>query len=220
MPRKNQKAQNLKIEYVELEMVQRWKRNPKNHDLEAIRDSIRRFGFVQPIVIDAGSERLVAGHGRLDVLLTMKNVGENPPERIVVNEKTGDWMVPVLSGVKFANEADAEAYLVADNRLVESGGWDEKILVDVLNDVSSNLSGVGFSSTDIVALNAYVASLEKKIELVPEMAESSTPKEEYALAIICSDCDEFEKLFQFLKIKFNAKKKIVLFSDLSLSAEG
>jgi hypothetical protein len=45
--------------------------NPRVHgvrNLEAIKNSLRRFGQVEPLVVQAGSRRLVAGHGRLEAL--------------------------------------------------------------------------------------------------------------------------------------------------------
>jgi len=137
----------LKIEYVPLDQVQKWPRNPKNHDLDTLEKSISRFGFVQPVIVDGESNRLVAGHGRLEALLRMRQAGGNPPKRVLVDKASGAWLIPVLSGVKFASEADAEAYLIADNRIVELGGWDTNLLTDMLQELTSDsfkLEGVGF----------------------------------------------------------------------------
>jgi hypothetical protein len=142
-----------RIEYVRLSAVECWPRNPKAHDLSAIQASLRRFGFVAPIVRDDSTGRLVAGHGRLEALLGLRRTGQTPPARIEV-EADGEWLVPVLCGVSFANEREAEAYLLADNRLTEVGGWEEALLVEALRDLRDvdGLAGIGWSSREVDAL--------------------------------------------------------------------
>ena len=79
----------------------------------------------------------------------MKEAGEAAPARVV--EKNGEWYVPVLRGISFNNESEAEAFLVADNRLVEVGGWNEVEVARILQGLG-DLSGVGFSGVDLEAL--------------------------------------------------------------------
>lgn len=112
-----------RIEYMPLSKMKQWPGNPKEHDVEAIRASIRRFGFVTPLVLDEKSGRMVAGHGRLEALLLeqKEGAGKVPPKKIVIKNK--EWHVPVLRGLNFKTEAEAEAYLIASNRLPEIGGW-------------------------------------------------------------------------------------------------
>jgi hypothetical protein len=58
------KADKLRIEYMPVEKLQEAPRNPKHHSLEEIKQSMRRFGFVQAPAINETTGRLVAGHGR------------------------------------------------------------------------------------------------------------------------------------------------------------
>jgi ParB-like chromosome segregation protein Spo0J len=139
--------EEIRIEYVPLSKVEKWPRNPKLHDTEQLSASVERFGFVQPILLDEKTNRLVAGHGRLETLRKMKDSGKQPPPRIKVSN--GDWLVPVVRGVSFKNEKEAEAYLVADNRQVELGGWDEESLAELLRGQEIDLTGVGWSSKEI-----------------------------------------------------------------------
>lgn len=124
-------ASELRIEYRPLNQFVRALRNPKQHSVENIQASMRRFGFVEPGVMNEATGRLVAGHGRAEALDAMKAAGEKPPARIRV--EGGEWLVPVIRGVSFANDADAEAYLLASNRLVEVGGWNHAYPVDTLS---------------------------------------------------------------------------------------
>lgn len=152
----NTRTEGVRVEYVPLSEIERWPRNPKLHDDVSIRDSIRRFGFIQPLTLDEKTGRLVAGHGRLEALQKMRTAARDfPPERIT-KTKDGEWMVPVIRGVSFENEQEAEAYLLADNRLVEVGGWDAKALTDILSSLKTDtgdlLKGIGWSSADVEAI--------------------------------------------------------------------
>jgi hypothetical protein len=151
----------MKIEYMTLEELESWPRNPKRHDIKQISGSMQDFGYVSPIIIDEKTKKIVAGHGRLDSLKVMRGQGKEPPERIKV--KDGQWSVPVLRGVSFKSEKDAERFLVADNRITELGGWDNQLLVDVLSgfveEDEALLTSVGF---EIKEYDRMVADLEKE----------------------------------------------------------
>lgn len=109
-------AGEARIEYMSLTEIQRANRNPKRHADATIQASIRRFGFVAPLVLDDRTKRLVAGHGRLDALVALRDAGRATPKRILQRSPGTDWLVPVLRGVEFKDEREAEAYLLADNR--------------------------------------------------------------------------------------------------------
>ncbi len=99
----------IRIVYMPLSALLRAPRNPKSHDIGVIHQSLGRFGYVEPIAINERTGRIVAGHGRLDTLQQKKALGERPPARVV--EKQGEWFVPVLRGVEFASDDEAEALL-------------------------------------------------------------------------------------------------------------
>ena len=65
----------LGIEYLPLSHLQVAPRNPKRHALDQLGASIGRFGYVEPIIVDERTGRLVAGHGRRDSLLRMPELG-------------------------------------------------------------------------------------------------------------------------------------------------
>jgi hypothetical protein len=155
----------LKIEYVALNKLVRWPRNPKDHSIGDLTLSFERFGYVNPIIVDERSGKLIAGHGRIDALQQMKLRGESAPRNIQV--KGDDWLVPVVRGVSFESESEAEAYLVADNQLTISGAWDDAKLAAILSDLAAQdaLSGTGFDADD-------VDDLLKRIN-----GEEKTPKE-------------------------------------------
>jgi hypothetical protein len=143
-----------RIEMMRLGDLKGAPRNPKQHDLKSLEASLTRFGFVQPATIDERTGLLVAGHGRLEALRHLKSLNQSPPARVEVSAD-GDWLVPVLRGISFADEKQAEAYLLADNHLSEIGGWDEGMLVAMLKEAAefpSGLDGIGWDPHDVEVL--------------------------------------------------------------------
>lgn len=108
-----QAAQNgLQISYVSRSRLTPYPGNARTHSRKqrkAIAASIKRFGFINPIIINE-QYQIIAGHGRWMAAddLAMENVP-----------------VVMLSSM---SEADRRAYVIADNRLAEQAGWDPTIL--------------------------------------------------------------------------------------------
>jgi ParB-like chromosome segregation protein Spo0J len=144
------------ITYLALDEIIPADRNPKRHDHETLSASFRRFGFVEPIIRDDRTGKLVAGHGRVDELrMARARAADAPPPGVVLDDD-GTWRVPVVSGWASANDAEAQAYVIASNRAVELGGWDESILTDALADLEQlgdqAFAGVGYSLDDALAM--------------------------------------------------------------------
>lgn len=126
--------------------------NPKLHDLEGIGESLDRFGIVETIVLDERTGQLVSGHGRTEKLTQLEgsyreqiDAGVDPdvsvPEGVRV-EEDGTWRVPVTRGWASATDSEAEAVIVALNRIGE-GQWNQSELYDVLSRQNS-LAGIGY----------------------------------------------------------------------------
>ncbi len=146
------------LEYKALEDLPAWPRNPKLHDRDATKASLQRFGFTAPVLLDEATGKLVAGHGRVEALLELKEQGAEVPKRVRLR-KDGAWMIPTIRGLSFGSEQEAEAYLLADNRLVEKGGWDDDMLKAILVDLQAagteeldTLAGLGWSEREVAAL--------------------------------------------------------------------
>ena len=138
-----------KIEMMPLNAITGAQKNPKRHSHEDIEKSISRFGYVEPVVLDERTGRLVAGHGRVQALRVAKKTGDKPPQGVV--EKGGEWLVPVLRGWASRSDTEAEAYLVASNHLTTKGGWDDGELAKLLQSLNEQaaLDGTGFDSSSI-----------------------------------------------------------------------
>jgi hypothetical protein len=143
-------ADNVNIEYTKLSEIAEADVNPKDHDIGAIHESMNRFGFTSPLLMNEATKKLVAGHGRVEALNQKKQFNEEPPANIRIDED-GDWLVPIIRGVSFKDENEAQAYLLADNRLVELGGWNTNVLLEELEKLAeeADLTGTGFDQSDI-----------------------------------------------------------------------
>jgi ParB-like chromosome segregation protein Spo0J len=139
----------IDIEYKNIKEIEGADINPKDHDIGTLYNSINRFGFTQPLLINKTTNKLLAGHGRLITLLQMQRAGDTPPDRILETDQ--DWQVPVYL-IDIKDEAEAQAYLIADNRLTELGGWKNDELLLSLKDIveeTGSLDGVGWDLEDI-----------------------------------------------------------------------
>ena len=142
----------LTIRYVDLDKIKSAERNPKLHDLPTIRASLTRFGIADAAgIVNEATGKLVAGHGRVTALRDMRDTGDPAPAGVTVDAK-GRWKVPVLSGVEFTDDAEAEAFLLAHNRTTELGGWDSALLADTLDDLGDN-TGIGFKLPELPGLD-------------------------------------------------------------------
>jgi DNA modification methylase len=121
----------MRIETVAIGSLRPYAGNARTHSKKQIRqiaNSIKRFGFNNPILVDDGLG-IIAGHGRLAAasLLGMKEVPIVRLSHLSADEK--------------------RAYILADNRLAEQAGWDRETLaieLQALENVEFDLELTGF----------------------------------------------------------------------------
>jgi DNA modification methylase len=113
-------------------------RNPRVHSLRQIRQiarSIESFGFNVPVLVD-GQLKVVAGHGR-----------------VMACQLLGWTEVPTIC-LDHLSEAQARAFMIADNRLTENSVWDDRLLAEQLKqlsilDLDFSLEATGFEMGEI-----------------------------------------------------------------------
>ena len=191
----------LKIEWVKLSELQVEPKNPKKHDVEKIMLSIERFGFINPFIKNYHTGKLLAGHGRKKALELMQQKELTMPEQL--KEDEGDWLVPVVSGVNIESEEDAMAYIIADNRLEELGGWNTPELLEAISNISDStpdLSDIGFDNETIELMLQ-----EDEEPFKPDTIDELSIKEDNLYFDIMFEeeyqQDEFFKLLDYLKRK-------------------
>jgi len=196
------------IEYMPLETLVAAKRNPKRHNMAAISDAIDRHGYVRPVMLNEKTGRLVAGHGRVSALREMKLSGSKPPARVELNGD-GDWLIPVVRGISFKTEAEAEAYLLADNRVGELGGYDEDELRRILND-TDEISGTGFTEEFRDRLDAKLSG---------EGGRAKNPEELYS-GFVNASIKQLVFLFKAAEMEHVTKKLDTIASEHELESHG
>ena len=140
------------VNYDRLHLYQFDDRNPKDHNIGEIINSIKRFGFIELPVVNDTTGFLVAGHGRITALQQMFQFKDDMPAYIEEEKDTGEWLVPTLH-VAFDTDEEAKAYLVASNALTIDGGWNEAMLMELLSEVDAatgSLLGTGFDQQAVM----------------------------------------------------------------------
>ena len=92
---------NLAIQYVSPDRLRPYPGNARSHSrkqLKLIENSIKRFGFTNPILVTDDFE-VIAGHGRLQAAKSL-----------------GMQLVPVVA-LSSLSDADKKALIIADNRI-------------------------------------------------------------------------------------------------------
>lgn len=125
----------MKIEQWDIDRVRPYERNPRRNDkaVQAVAESIREFGFRQPIVVDSGGV-IVVGHTRYKAAL-----------------KLGLKTVPVHVAADLTPQ-QARGYRLADNRTAENAEWDVDLLpieLGELRDEGFDLKLAGFSDKEL-----------------------------------------------------------------------
>jgi DNA modification methylase len=113
-------------------------KNPRVHSplqIRRIADSIRSFGFNVPVLVD-GKGKIIAGHGR-----------------VLAAQSLGMVEVPTLA-LDHLTPQQAQAFMVADNRLTEIATWDDQLLGEIFQELSTldlnfRLDVTGFELAEI-----------------------------------------------------------------------
>jgi DNA modification methylase len=133
LPNKQRGIENKKIADLILDA-----KNPRAHNPRQIRQiarSIEAFGFNVPVLVNAKA-KVIAGHGRILAALSL-----------------GWTEVPSIC-LDHLTEAQAKAFMIADNRLTENSVWDDRLLGEQLKELSLldldfSLEATGFEMGEI-----------------------------------------------------------------------
>lgn len=129
----------LKVIYRPRRELLPYARNAMLHDevqVAQLVESIKEFGWTNPILIDEAGE-IIAGHGRV---LAAEQLGVDPVPTIT------------LSGL---TDAQIRAYRLADNRLPRNAYWDEKLLsleIQELKELDFDIDKIGFTEAEVSKL--------------------------------------------------------------------
>lgn len=130
-------AHTVNLQQVPIDKLVPYERNAKVHgtdQIQKLKASMQEFGFVSPILIDE-QNRIIAGHGRVQAA-----------------RELGMTEVPAVY-VEGLTETQRRAYIIADNRLTELGGWDDDLLQEELKGLSEDgfdIDLTGFELEDVM----------------------------------------------------------------------
>ena len=167
----------LKIEYLPIKKITPYRNNARAHgndDVQAIVNSIKEFGFDDPLGVWGDENVIIEGHGRLMAAKKLK-----------MKE------VPVIR-LDHLTDEQRRAYALAHNKTAELSMWDFDLLSEELEGITDiDMSDFGFD----------LDSLEDEEEVEVEEVETPEPPKEpktkpgdlYKLGehrLICGDCTD------------------------------
>lgn len=148
------------LEQIKVSLLIPYNNNSRTHDDEQvvqIAESIKEFGFTNPILIDADNN-IVAGHGRL---LAAQKLDIDTVPCIRLNDLT---------------DAQRKAYVIADNKLALNAGWDNEILkfeIQNLQALDFDINLLGFNEKELLQiLNDDDGAVVAEIKFSEELMES------------------------------------------------
>ncbi|MEQ8441225.1 MAG: DNA methyltransferase [Alphaproteobacteria bacterium] len=174
---------NLRISEISPKRLTPYPRNARTHSKKHIRqiaESIKQFGWTNPILVD-GEGGVIAGHGRLMAALEL-----------------GLENVPVVA-ITSLSEAEKRAYIIADNKLAENAGWDPAVLAIELQsllevDIDLDITLTGFEMAEIDILIGEAADGGETEEEPPSVDRNrpaiSKPGDKWEIGrhrIMCGD---------------------------------
>ena len=123
----------MKVVYMAVSELVPYENNPRNNEkaVEAVANSIREFGFKNPIIVDR-QKVIVSGHTRRLAAL-----------------KLGLDQVPVVYADDLT-EGQIKAFRLADNRVAEMAAWDEDLLKEEMaKAIDFEFGDYGFDQKDL-----------------------------------------------------------------------
>ena len=122
-------------------------RNARKHSgpqIRAIAKSIDTFGFNAPVLAD-GEGNIIAGHGRVEAAKLL-----------------GLSQIPVVF-LHHLSDAEAKAYMLADNKLTDRSSWDDDTLAVQLRELSNLALGFDIDATgfELPEIDLRIQSLEE-----------------------------------------------------------
>lgn len=191
---------NLKVKYVEVEKLKTAGYNPRKWSDSAIKDlkeSINRFGLVDPLIVNKASNRkniVIGGHFRLEIA-----------------KKLGIKTVPVV----YVDIPKVEKEKELNIRLNKNtGDWDLDLLAEF---DESFLNDVGFTSEDLdeifpIETNPEEFNLKKELEKLDIKKVKFEKGDVYQLGkhrLMCGDSTKEKDILQLM----NGKKADFCFTD-------
>jgi ParB-like chromosome segregation protein Spo0J len=167
---------------VQLSELKPHPKNAKLHppeQIEKIAESIRRYGYIQPIVVD-GENNIVMGHGRYEAMRSIY---------------TDDQYIDVVQ-VTDLSEAEITALRIFDNKIAETE-WDYPFLAA---DIESLIDVIGRAETE--QLTGFTEEeISEFNSMIPEDLQDPQPEPEKKEKIQSEEIDGYQQISFTLMVK-------------------
>ena len=163
----------LKVEYVATGELMPMPGNPRRNEkaIPKVAESIKRFGWTNPVLARRADRVVVAGHTRLEAA-----------KRLGLDKVPVIWLD--------LDPVSSRLYNLADNRLGEVAEWDDEALATMLKDLShEDAAGLTIAGFDQEELLKAVGDLKG-----PEMGTGEAPPGSYQVLVECRDELQQEEL--------------------------
>lgn len=130
-----------------LDKVIPYENNPRINEnaVDVVANSIKEFGFQQPLVLDKDYV-IIVGHTRL---LAAKKLGLETVPCVIADNLT---------------EEQCKAYRLADNKVGEFAQWDHEKLNIELGEIEMNMADFGFIEIADIDIDSFFEDAEPKEE--------------------------------------------------------
>lgn len=181
------KKQDLKIEKVKIDEIKTYENNAKLHpseQIEQIKNSIKKFGFNDPIAIDENN-MIIEGHGRY---IALKELGYEEVDCIRLTH---------------LNEKEKRAYIIAHNKINLNTGFDTDILAEEIQNVFEDIdmTELGFGDFEISMLVDDMEPEEFDDDLINDYVDNADNYLAKKRVIINYTEDEIEKVKNLLHVE-------------------
>lgn len=182
---------------ISLRQIKPYEANPRDNSesISKVKESIRKFGYKQPIVVDKDFV-IIAGHTRYSALLelfTEKQIGEEI-DVIVASDLT---------------DTEVRAYRLADNKVAEFSDWDYGLLANEIIAISSEIDMTVFGFEDFT-----IPEEEEPIIEEEDARESVTIKFNTELVRVFKD--DYEKWLEEFQLSTGKSIYEYLMTDMGL----
>ena len=177
----------LKVEYLPKSELKPYANNAKVHTAEqinAIKNSIAKFGFNDPIAVWKDNE-IIEGHGRLLAAMEMENIDT----------------VPVIR-LDHLTDKERKAYIIAHNKRTLNTTFENDLLGEELKSIIDeiDMTDFGFGNFEIEVLTQDFEPEEFDKEMMQEYAEKEQDYLAKKRVIITYTDDEAETLKKILGV--------------------
>ncbi len=181
--------------------------NSRSHSPEQIAQiaaSIKKFGFLVPILIDQ-DRNILAGEGRYLAVRSLPAYKKN---------------VPTIS-LAHLTAAERRAYIIADNQIALNSTWDpgklSKEVVELMEQ-DFDISTIGFDNDQLLEILKDSSTLDKVQAVGPYTRSTGEPKasagtgkkSRLAVLVFCESVEDQEEVFSQLTDKgFECKNTLI-----------